>query len=104
MEEDEELENVDLEVINIGNILNNRNQISPKLIEFKDMQNELYHQKNKEKKEFLLKKNAKINIDKICNNNSFVLIIYFLHTLISLGTFYLYYIYINLLSKMLFCF
>ena len=93
MKENEEFEDVDLEDITLNNILNNQNKLLPKLREMDEKGNELFIVKPKERAEFLLKKKKIIKVDNICDNIYFVLIIYFIQSLISLATFYLYYIY-----------
>ena len=96
MEEDGDLLNVDLENVRLSNILNNQNgpgNVLLKMPELSEARNELLINQNNNDKKNLLKNKKKLNIDELCNNLTFCSIICFIQSLISLGLFYLYYIY-----------
>ena len=96
MEENEELEVGDLENLELDNILEHKNNESKaSLVEpvLDEAGKKIINQNNKGKKELLLKKKKKFNIDDICNNILFGLGYCFFNSFLSLVTFYLYYIY-----------
>ena len=98
MDDYEAFKNVDLGRIDISNLLNNQNKPRKDLLKISELDeagNELIDINNNFRKGNLLEKKKKkiINMDKICNSYTFSFIVFFIQSLISLGLFYLYYIF-----------